>query len=86
MTKIDSQKVINHLRSKWTQPCPMCQATDWNVQGVVFELREFHEGSMVIGGPIIPVVPVTCGNCGNTILVNAILAGAVEHKEEVNNG
>ena len=32
---------------------------------------------MVVGGPLIPLVPVTCNNCGYTIVVNAILAGAL---------
>lgn len=82
MAKIDSRKLIGHLRAKWKQPCPMCGETEWNVQNTAFELREFHGGGMVIGGPIIPVIPVVCGNCGNTVLVNAIIAGAIERKEE----
>jgi len=38
---------------------------------------EFNAGSVIIGGPVIPVVAVTCLNCGNTVLVNALIAGAV---------
>jgi len=30
----------------------------WNVHDSSFELREFNEGNMVLGGPLIPVVPV----------------------------
>jgi hypothetical protein len=59
----------------------MCGVGNWNVQDSTFELREFHEGTLVVGGPIIPVVPVVCTNCGNTILVNAIIAGAVKSQE-----
>lgn len=56
----------------------MCGANAWAVQDKVFQLNEFSSGSLVIGGPLVPVVPVTCTNCGNTVLVNAIIAGAVQ--------
>lgn len=77
--KADTSKVIGYLKERWAgRPCPMCGHAGWSVQDSVFELREFHGGSMVIGsGPLIPVVPVTCNNCGNTVLVNAIVAGVV---------
>jgi hypothetical protein len=53
----------------------MCGSGPWSVQDKVFQLTEFHEGSVIIGGPVVPVIPVTCGNCGHTVLVNAIVAG-----------
>ena len=82
MTKIETPKMIEQLQAKWAgRPCQMCQVGDWKVQDATFELREFHEGTLVVGGPIIPVVPVVCANCGNTILVNAIVAGVVKPKE-----
>lgn len=55
----------------------MCGNGPWSVQDRVYQLSEFHQGSMVVGGPLIPLVPVTCNNCGYTIVVNAILAGAL---------
>ena len=82
--KIDSNQMIQFLNEKWTgTPCPYCRGTEWNVEGKVFELREFNKGDMYIGGPnssIVPVVPVTCNNCGNTVMVNALIAGVVEGK------
>lgn len=66
------------LREKWPNPqCPMCFARNWHVAPTA-ELRDFTGGDLVLGGPIIPVVPVVCTNCGNTVLVNALIAGAVE--------
>ena len=82
MTKVATQKVIEYLQEKWKNPCPMCGDTDWRVQPTAFELREFHGGGLVVTrGPIIPVIPVMCGNCGNTVLVSAILAGAVDQEK-----
>jgi hypothetical protein len=84
MEKDDSEKLIKFLNEKWQgRPCPMCQFGRWSVQDKIFELREFHGGSLVVGGtPIIPVIPVTCGNCGNTILINAITTGVVKPEKE----
>jgi hypothetical protein len=86
MTDVKSEKIIQHLSTKWKgRSCPMCGTGNWNVSDKVFELREFHDGNLVLGsGPIVPIIPVTCDNCGNVVLVNAIVAGAVtpEKKEE----
>ena len=81
MNEREFEKLIEYLEQKWgSDPrCPMCGHHEWNVHGTSFELREFHEGNLVIGGgTVIPVVPVMCINCGNTVLVNAIHAGAEE--------
>lgn len=79
MAKFDNTKVIAHLQSKWaSRPCPMCGKGPWNVHDSTYQLTEYNEGGMVIGGPVIPVVPVICGNCGNTVLVNAIIAEVVK--------
>jgi hypothetical protein len=84
MSKYESAKLIEHLKEKWKgQGCPMCHAASWSVQEMVFELREFHGGAMVIApGPIVAIVPVTCNNCGNTVLVNALVAKLVQRDEE----
>jgi RNase P subunit RPR2 len=78
MSKIDKNKVIAHLESKWKpRTCPMCGEGLWNVQNSIYQLSEYNEGAFVVGGPLIPVIPVTCENCGHTVLVNAILSGAI---------
>lgn len=76
MAKFESSKAIQYLTEKWkNRACPMCGSGPWNIQDSTFQLTEFNEGSMVIGGPVIPIIPVTCGNCGHVVLVNAIIAG-----------
>ena len=75
-------QLIKHLESKWsTQECPMCGHNAWNVPSEIYEIREFHDGNMVVGPiPIVPVLPVTCATCGNTVLVNAIVAGVAKRE------
>ena len=91
--KVNIEKVIQHLNSKWgNRPCPMCGSNSWNVSDKVYELREFHGGNLVLGsGPIFPVIPVSCNNCGNSVMVNALMSGAIERqntelKNEQGNG
>jgi len=90
MANFDSEKFLTHLKEKWEgRACPLCGVGNWNISDSVFELREYHGGNLVIGaGPIVPIVPVTCSNCGNTIMINALLSGAVEKpkKKEEKNG
>lgn len=78
MADIETQKMISFLSKKWGEnKCNMCGGGTWEVQDKVFQLTEFHQGNLVVGGPLVPVVPVTCTNCGNTTLVNALIAGAI---------
>lgn len=78
MAKFDGSKAVEHLRAKWHgRSCQMCGAGNWNVQDSTYQLIEFNQGGLVLGGPVIPVIPITCSNCGNTILLNAITAGIV---------
>lgn len=79
MSTHSSEKAIAFLQKKWGgKACPMCGQGPWNVQDKVFQLSEYNGGDFVVGGPLIPVIPVSCTNCGHTVLVNAIIAGAVQ--------
>jgi ribosomal protein S27AE len=84
VSKVNAEKLVNHLNEKWKgRTCPMCGGGPWNASDMAFELREFNEGNLVVGGvPITPVIPVTCSNCGNTILINAVVAGLVTKSKE----
>jgi len=72
---------VNFIRQKWGQQfgCPMCKQTaGFEISPKVFELREFHHGSIKLGQEkLFPVIPVTCKNCGNTIFINAIAADQI---------
>ena len=82
MSKTDGDKVINFIQNKWqNQICPLCYGKSWNVAEKVFELREFNDGDLHVGGPnasIVPVIPVICENCGNTIFINALSTGLIK--------
>ena len=79
------RQLLTHVKTKWQSPadCPVCRNNDWDVPTLVYELREFHGGNMVLGSSsIIPVSPITCKVCGNTVLINPLIAG-VDLKKEI---
>jgi len=82
MKKPTGQEIINFLNSKWHgATCPLCGGREWNVNEKIYELREFNDGNLVVGGPnssIIPVIPISCKNCGNTIFINALITGLLK--------
>lgn len=79
MKKADGEQMIKFLNERWQGArCPLCGNSGWNITDKYFELREFNDGNLVIGGPnnaIIPVIPVTCKHCGNTVFINALTTG-----------
>jgi len=81
--KLDDRKkerLLENLTKKWPEPrvCSVCHKQQWTITDKVFEIREFHRGGLVVGGPMVPVIAATCSNCGNTLFFNAILLGVVE--------
>ena len=84
LTPQQQKTLIEKINQIWTGPhqCIVCFKHEFNISDRVFELREFHGGNMMIGGnsQIYPVITLTCANCGNTIFLNAIFLGIVQHK------
>ncbi len=81
MSDVNQDELIKILNEKWkSRPCLMCGDANWIVSNKVFELREFNEGNLIIGGggPITPVVTITCGNCGNIVMVNPMAIGLLK--------
>lgn len=77
MSKVNQAKLLRVLNTKWgNSKCPMCHNGSLNANDIVYELREFNNGNIVLSGEqkIWPVVPVTCNNCGYTLFVNAKIA------------
>jgi len=90
LDKVRQDKILQFLNDKWKPPgrCPVCGKTVWNVSDTVFEVREYHEGSLVTRGTAVaaPVVMATCGNCGYTLFFNALVAGIVEQPGKKEDG
>jgi hypothetical protein len=73
-------RIVEYLKEKWegTPRCPFCHHDSWLVSDKVFELREYHGGTLVVGGvSLVPVIPVTCSHCAYVVFVNALVAGLV---------
>ena len=83
-SKLDSERAKAWLDELWqgNKECHICGNTGWGVVPELMELREYRGGSLIPGGPIVPLFVVACVTCGNTILFNAIVAGLVEKQED----
>lgn len=87
--KINEQKFMNFLNSKWrNKVCPLCNNNNWSVSNTVFELREFNNGNLILGGnnAIFPVMAVSCTNCGYSVMINAITSGAIDKQNTEKDG
>lgn len=78
--KFVSHRIDHYIKDKWHgRPCPMCQTGSWSVSDRVYELREFNNGHLIIGGgPVIPVISVVCDECGNTMFIDAYHTGMMD--------
>jgi len=81
LTEEQKNNLMNKLNENWIPPksCSVCGHNEWEVSDMLFEVREFHGGNMVIGGQssIIPVIPTTCKYCGSVLFFNAIKIGII---------
>ena len=78
------RKLLEKLSLLKGSKCPICGATVWIINDTIFEMREFQDGNLVIGGgtAILPVIPVTCKKCGHTVFFNALSLGLIQSKNE----
>lgn len=63
--------------------CPVCGKQQWSISGLITEMREYENGSVKLGGPLVPFVNITCNTCGHAILFNAIHIGLLNTKGEI---
>lgn len=74
----NKQKEILVEKLKKTVPmqCYICSSNKWMINDTVFEIREFHKGSIKVGKTdVIPIISLTCSICGNMIFLNALNLG-----------
>lgn len=76
----DNIKALLAKLNKTLKPCGACGSGKWKITDTVFELREFNQGGLVVGGgsQLLPVIALMCDVCGNTLLFNALILDLVE--------
>ena len=69
-----------NMDSKGGITCPVCGEHLWVVNKELMELRNFNNGSIVLGegSSVMPVVTLSCAKCGLTLFFNALQLGVVE--------
>ena len=84
VTPRQSKLIKERLEKHWeTAPrCPLCENSKWLI-GSIHELKDYHNGDLVIGGPITPVLSLVCDKCGGTQFVNALIFGIVDKAGKV---
>lgn len=82
--KVNDKKLKEYLKKIKAPICPLCGSNHWTVSDKIFQLHEFQNGDLIIGGDskILPVLPLTCENCGNTYFINAIRAQLIDPNDK----
>lgn len=76
----DKKSTLDWINQHWpgSETCTICNDTQWVLFDDVWELRGFNNGSLVVGGPVIPVITLMCNVCGHMIFFNAIAVKAIQ--------
>jgi hypothetical protein len=81
----DKERAWKWIESFWKEPrkCSICGSEDYFLLDKVWEFREFHGGTLRLGGPVLPVIGLMCNVCGHTIFFNAIASRAISKDEDM---
>lgn len=89
LSQEQGEKIINLIGEKWIRQgcCPMCNHSGLSIENRIYELREFNNGNVVIGGnqATIPVAVIICPECGNTMFINVLAAGVINQNSNIEN-
>ncbi len=85
LTEEGQNKVLSKIGKHFLgRSCPVCRQNAWEVDSVIYEVREFAGGNLFFpageGERLIPVIVVHCRNCGNLLFFNAVRLGIVEQQ------
>lgn len=75
------QMVENIILKKWVNKlCPFCRKQQWIVNEQIFQLTQWQQGAIIIGGgmKVQPIISIICQNCGYTTISNAVITGLVK--------
>ena len=64
--------------------CVICGHHGFTIADKLFELREFNEGNLVIGGDsaVLPAVILICDRCGAIQMMSALALGVLDNSEK----
>lgn len=65
--------------------CTVCGKDNFTLVDKVYELREFNEGNLIIGGSnssVIPLVVLVCVHCGALVTLSAVKLGIFNVEEK----
>lgn len=78
------QTIITKKFKSLNAHCAFCNQTDFTIVDKLFELREFHDGNLVLGAnsSTIPAVVLICNNCSEIRLFSALKLGVLDNTEK----
>ena len=72
------RKIAEHVKRTWRSPgCLICGCLTWELHGHVTLILGDAPGATV-STDALPSLALVCQRCGNTVLVNLVLANALE--------
>ena len=84
MKLTDKQRKIveKEFEENWkNKKCPFCEGKEWAFSDKIFEIREFQEGSLILGGDssILPIIVFICEKCSHAVFLSAIKLGLLNN-------
>jgi len=81
-------QIVAALKSKpqLDRPCPRCQSREFELVGETCLALDQRGGSIVIGGPVVPVVVLACKQCGLIIYIAQAALGILHENGGKSNG
>jgi len=82
---LQQQQIVRDALSSHNTTCSVCGLPHFVIIDKLYELREFNDGNLIVGGDssILPLVIISCMNCGNLITMSAIKLGLLNTQEKV---
>ena len=79
LSEKDYAKVAGFLAiNDGNKGCSFCGTSNFSLHNTIYQLSEFRQGAIAVGGPLIPIVVLQCDKCGKVDFYNALHLGVVE--------
>jgi len=81
LTPGQNSKFVKHFTSKTNIVCPMCGQKSWST-GPILHGQPWAEGTLVLGGPSVPLATIVCDNCHFIAYFAAVPIGLLEKDQD----